>query len=147
MKNMNNKKIVAGVVALVIIIVAFIAFKVFTVSKSQQASVSITSVAFAKSIDAKGNPIGVSTTFNAAQDKQVYVVFFLKNATRKTTLAYARYLNDKFVDSKVMHPTVDGAANVYFVFEKGVGSYPKGNYRIVSYVNGQRSIEAKYIFQ
>lgn len=154
-KNMTNKKgfapiiIIVAVVALVV--VGIIMFKVFNGSTSQSttnvAPASVTNVVLAKGVDAKGNPVGVSTAFNSAKDKQIYVILSLKNATKQTTLGYTRYLNGTFVDSKVMHPTANGVSNVYFAFEKGVGNYPKGNYRIVSYVNGKRSLETTYSFR
>ncbi len=146
---MINKKIIVGVVVLVVVVI--IVFRIFSGSTSQPtvnaAPAYITSIVVAKGVDASGNPVGASTVFSSAKDKQIYIFLSLKNATKKTTLAYTRYLNGTFVDSKVMHPTANGLASMYFAFEKGVGNYPKGDYRIVSYVNGKRSVETTYSFQ
>ena len=149
---MNNKKTkLIIVVAIVLVAAAFVLPKLFNGSTplpiANAPSASVTSIVVAKSVDAKGNPVGVSTVFSSTKDKQIYVFLALKNTTKKTTLAYTRYLNGKFIDSKVIHPTTDGASYAYFAFEKGIGNYPKGNYRVVSYVNGKRSVETTYSFQ
>ncbi len=100
-----------------------------------------------RSIDAKGNATGVATTFNAKTDKIVYAVLTLKNATKNTKLSYVRYLNSKYVDSKVAQPTKDGITNFYFAFEKGIGDYPKGTYTLNLYVNGRRLQSLTYVFK
>lgn len=154
---MKNKQGFAAIVVIVAVIAVIVAgFLVFNFSApknpgggtaaSPSGPASIQSVSMAKGIDAQGNPIGVATKFSSATDKQIYVVLALKNVTRTTTLAYARYFNGKFVDSKVIHPSTNGAAIAYFAFEKGVGGYPKGDYRIITYVNGKRSAQANYTF-
>ncbi len=108
---------------------------------------TIVKAVLSRSIDAKGNATGVAATFNAKTDKRVYAVLTLKNATKNTKLSYARYLNGKYVDSKVALPTKDGITTFYFAFEKGIGDYPKGNYALNLYVNGRRSQSLTYVFK
>ncbi len=99
------------------------------------------------SIDTKGNATGKATSFNAKTDKVIYAVLTLKNVTKNTKLSYVRYLNGKYVDSKVALPTKDGITNFYFAFEKGIGDYPKGAYTLKLYVNGRYSQNLTYVFK
>ncbi len=108
---------------------------------------AIVKAVMSRSIDAKGNATGVATTFNAKTDKIVYAVLSLKNATKNTKLSYVRYLNGKYVDSKVAMPTKDGITTFYFAFEKGVGDYPKGAYTLNLYVNGRHTQTLTYVFK
>ena len=108
---------------------------------------AIVKAVMSRSIDAKGNATSVGTTFNAKTDKLVYAVLNLKNATKNTKLSYVRYLNGKYVDSKVALPTKDGITTFYFAFEKGIGDYPKGTYALNLYVNGRRSQSLIYVFK
>ncbi len=100
-----------------------------------------------RSIDAKGNATGVATIFNTKIDKIVYAVLTLKNATKNTKLSYVRYLNGKYVDSKVALASKDGVTNFYFAFEKGIGDYPKGAYALNLYVNGKKAQSLSYVFK
>lgn len=100
-----------------------------------------------RSIDAQGRATGEATMFNAKTDKIVYAVLTLQNVLKTTKLSYVRYLNDKYVDSKVAQPSKDGATNFYFTFEKGIGAYPAGTYKLNFYVNGKRSISVTYTFK
>lgn len=108
---------------------------------------TIVKAVMTRSIDAKGNATGMATIFNAKTDKLIYAVLTLKNVTKNTKLSYVRYLNGKYVDSKVALPTKDGVTNFYFAFEKGVGDYPKGTYTLNLYVNGRRVQSLSYIFK
>lgn len=111
------------------------------------AALMIVKAVMARSIDAKGNAAGITTTFNAKTDKLVYAVLTLQNATKNTKLSYVRYLNGKYVDSKVALPTKDGITNFYFAFEKGIGDYPKGAYTLNLYANGKRFQTLNYVFK
>ncbi len=108
---------------------------------------TIMKAVMSRSIDAKGNATGEATVFDVKKDRVVYAVMTLKNVTKKTKLSYIRYLNGKYVDSKVAQPSMDGITNFYFTFEKGIGNYPKGDYKLTLYVNGQRSLELPYTFK
>ncbi len=100
-----------------------------------------------KSIDANGNATGVTTIFNAKTDKIVYAVLSLKNVTQNTKLSYVRYLNGKYVDSKVASPSKNNITTFFFVFEKGIGNYPTGTYTLKLYVNGKYSQSLTYVFK
>lgn len=108
---------------------------------------TITKAVVSKSIDAKGNATDVAAIFNAKTDKIVYAVLTLKNIVKSAKLSYVRYLNGKYVDSKVAQPTKDSITTFYFAFEKGIGDYPKGTYTLNLYVNGRRTQTLTYIFK
>ena len=107
---------------------------------------AIVKAVMSRSVDAAGNATGVATTFSTKTDKIVYAVLTLKNATRNTKLSYVRYLNGKYIDSKVAQPSKDGITNFYFTFEKGIGDYPKGSYALNLYVDGKRTTTLHYTF-
>ncbi len=108
---------------------------------------AIIKAVMSKSIDAKGNATGAVISFNAKTDKIVYAVFTLERTTKNTKLSYVRYLNGKYVDSKVVILTKDGITTFYFAFEKGIGDYPKGTYTLKLYVNGRYSQSLAYVFK
>ncbi len=108
---------------------------------------TIVKAVVSRTIDAKGNATGETATFNAKTDKIVYVVLTLQNVTAKTKLSYTRYLDGKYIDSKVAQPSKDGITTFYFTFEKGIGDYPKGTYTVKLYVNGSRTTSVTYVFK
>lgn len=128
-------------------IFAAIAIYMFGHAKPVVIQAQITDVLMARGLDAHGNPIGISQKFSTKHDTSVYAVVDLKNATKKTQVAYVRYYNGRYVDSKITVPSKDAAPKVFFYFEKGAGSYPAGNYTIVTYVNGKRAVQADYAYE
>lgn len=114
---------------------------------SPSGAATIVKAVASRSIDTKGNATEETAIFNAKTDKIVYIVLTLKNVTTKTKLSYTRYLNGKYVDSKVAQPSKDGVTTFYFTFEKGIGYYPKGNYNVKLYVDGHRTTEVTYVFK
>lgn len=148
-----NKKIIYLVVGIVVIVGAL--FLVLNRAPSLQTSLpappsgapTIVKAVVSRSIDAKGNATGETTTFNTKTDKIVYVVLTLQNVTTKMKLSYARYFNGKYIDSKVAQPSKDGVTNFYFTFEKGIGDYPKGTYTVKLYVDGRRATSVTYTFK
>ena len=155
----KSSYVIIGVVAIVIIgAIVFLSGrnKPTAVQPPQPSSIAtqipanaptITGAVMSRSIDAKGNATGITTTFNAKTDKIVYAVLSLKNVTKNTKLSYARYLNGKYVDSKVALSTKDNITTFYFAFEKGIGDYPKGTYTLNLYVNGRRTQTLTYVFK
>lgn len=107
----------------------------------------ITSIKISRGIDALGNPVSQTATFSSVNDHSIYVVLGLDGVRRKTQVSYIRYYNDKYIDSKVIIPQKDGAQSVFFSFEKGIGNYPTGTYKIVTYIDGSRGPDATYSFQ
>lgn len=142
MKNKNN---IFLIVALLVLVGG--GFWAYKLSRTSSAPAQITSVVMARGVDSQGNPVGVATVFDRKTDKAVYAVLTLANATKQTKVAYMRYYNGKYVDSKVSTPAKAGAAKFFFSFEKGVGLYPAGNYKIVTYVDGRRSLESAFAFK
>jgi len=118
-----------------------------TTTQAPASAPTIVKAVMSRSIDAKGNATGETNIFNAKTDKVVYAVLTLKNVTKNTKLSYVRYLNGKYVDSKVAQPSKDGITNFYFAFEKGIGDYPKGTYTLKLYINGRRWQSLTYVFK
>ncbi len=155
---MYNKKIVYTIVGVVVIGVLFLIFNQTPFFQplgvptpqtpvSPSGATAITKAVTSRSIDAKGNATGETAAFNAKTDKIVYVVLTLQNAAKTTKVSYTRYLNGKYIDSKVAQPSKDGMTNFYFTFEKGIGDYPKGTYTVKLYVDGRRATNLTYVFK
>jgi len=143
---MNKKNLF--IVSIVIILALIVgAVSLNKLKGLNPAAPAIMKAVMSRSIDAKGNATGEAAVFDVKKDRVVYAVMTLKNVTKKTKLSYIRYLNGKYVDSKVAQPSMDGITNFYFTFEKGIGNYPKGDYKLTLYVNGQRSLELPYTFK
>ncbi len=155
--NQMDKKLIYIVIAAVaVIVIAGLLFSRIriepTLKPSPSAQISsnapaIVKAVISRSIDAKGNAIGIATTFNVKTDKTIYAVLTLAKATKNTKLSYIRYLNGKYVDSKVALVNKNGITNFYFAFEKGIGDYPKGAYTLNLYINGRRAQALNYTFK
>ncbi len=75
----------------------------------------------------------------------IYAVLSLKNATQHTQLSYIRYYNGKYVDSKVSHPSKDGAKYFHFNWVLNAGQTRNiGNYALVFYVDGKKVQTVNY---
>jgi hypothetical protein len=152
MNNTNNHKLFLGILIAVIVVAVVIilcaAFLPFNSSRVTAPIVlnqpQITQLVTARGVDAQGNAVGVTSQFSSKKDKVIYAVMSLKNAIKTTKLAYIRFFNGKYIDSKVAVPAKDGAKTFYFIFQKGIGNYPVGNYRIVSYLNDKKSLDVSY---
>lgn len=138
-----NQNVTYGIVA---VVVAALAIYVFGFSGLLAGKAQITSVVTARGIDAQGNPVNTTTSFDQKKDNVVYAVIGLKNATKQTKVSYIRYYKGKYIDSKVTVPGKSGVSSVYFTFEKGSGMYPAGDYKLVTYVDGKHSLETTYTF-
>ncbi len=143
---MSNKQIAlaAGLVAIVVLAGGVLYYWSYWRSAGPT---TMTNLVTARSIDATGNPIGSTTVFDKSNDQTVYAVVTLAHAKKTTKIAYIRYFNGKYVDSKVTIPTKDGAKGVIFNFEKGIGKYPAGAYTIVTYVDGKKALSTSYSFR
>lgn len=142
-----SQKTVYIIVGAVVIVGALFLMFARTSTQIPFTGATITKAVTSRSIDAKGNATGVTTTFNIKTDKVVYVVLGLKNAIKNTKLSYVRYLDGHYIDSKVAQPSKDGITNFYFAFEKGIGDYPKGTYTVKLYVDGGRAASVTYAFK
>ncbi len=136
---MNKKNYVIGGIIVVLVIVLGVAL---LGSRSYRGSPVILSATMSRSMDLKDK----ANVFDSKKDKVIYEILSLGNVKKTTKISYVRYLNDKYIDSKVTTPSMDGVTTLYFSFEKGVGNYPKGQYKIVNYINGKKSISTNYSF-
>lgn len=148
-----NKKVIYLIVGVAVVAGALFLILSKTPATKQtslpvpQTGATIVKAVVSRSIDARGNATGETAVFNAKTDKIVYVVLTLQNATKNTKLSYARYLNGRYIDSKVAQPSKDSITNFYFTFEKGIGDYPKGTYTVKLYVDGRRATKVTYVFK
>lgn len=145
-KNKRTTHIVIVILALIIAAVAIwrVVSPSATYMTNSAGGSAIVSAVTTNQLDSKGNAVGQVQSFNAMKDRIVYVVLYLQNATKHTQLAYTRYLNGKYIDSKTAYPGADGISSFHFTFEKGVGTYPTGNYAVNLYVNGRKSGTVQY---
>ncbi len=135
---MNKKNyIIGGVVVLAVVLV------IALLMGKNSGSPSIVSATMSKSMDLKDQ----ATVFDSKNDKVIYEILSLSNVKKTTKVSYVRYLNDKYIDSKVTVPSADGVSTLYFSFEKGIGNYPAGQYKIVNYIDGKKSISTTYSFK
>lgn len=148
---MNTKftktQIVAGLVIAVVLVYAIFSYLRSPGQGAAVAGAQVVSAVASRSVDAQGNATGVTSSFSSNTDNIVYVVLKLNNAKKTSVISYIRYFNGKYVDSKVSSPTADGVSNLYFSFEKGVGKYKAGNYKVVIFVNGKQATEVDYSFK
>ncbi len=73
----------------------------------------VVSVVAARSIDARGNPAGVTQTFDSATDRQIVIAIPCAGAPVGTSYAYTRYLDGRYLDSRSAQLTQPSR---YFIF-------------------------------
>jgi hypothetical protein len=111
------------------------------------ATVSILGVQMSTSLTTSGTASKPSMVFSPTTPT-VYAVLSLKNATQRTQLSYIRYYGGKYVDSKVSHPSIDGAKYFHFDWALNAGKTRKvGNYSLVFYVDGKKVQTVNYSIQ
>ncbi len=104
----------------------------------------ILGVQMSTNLATSGAALNPSTTFSPTTPT-LYAVLSLKNATRRTQLSYVRYYEGKYVDSKVSHPSKDGANYFHFDWALNVGKTRKvGNYSLVFYIDGKKAQTISY---
>lgn len=107
---------------------------------------TVSSEAFAASLDAAGAPASLTNKFTATTPK-IYVALGLSNVKVSQRVEYTRYLNGKFVDNGSA-PLKDGAKYVSFVFGLKSGkTHSKGTYIVKTYTNGVFERSATYTVQ
>ena len=95
------------------------------------APASIVGVQMSSGLAASGAALNSVATFSPAVPT-IYAVLSLKNATQRTQLSYIRYYNGKYVDSKVSHPSKDGAKYFHFDWVLNAGqTRTSGSYSLV----------------
>lgn len=107
----------------------------------------ITGAAAATSIDKDGKAVSPTDTFNSSTDKSIYVVGTLKNVPKGSKVEYVRYLNGKYLDSKVATVGQDGKK--YFSFswttKTANNAHPDGVYTVKLYLNGDVNETVTYV--
>ncbi len=105
---------------------------------------SILGVQISTGLAASGAALKPSTVFSTTTPT-LYAVLSLKNATQRTQLSYIRNYNGKYVDSKVSHPSKDGAKYFHFDWTLNAGQTRKvGNYSLVFYIDGKKAQTVSY---
>ncbi len=114
-----------------------------TVTKPVVAA-SILGVQMSTGLAASGAALKPSTVFSPTAPS-LYAVLSLKNARQRTQLSYIRYYAGKYVDSRVSHPSKDGAKYFHFDWKLNAGQTRKvGNYSLVFYVDGKKAQTVNY---
>ncbi len=108
------------------------------------APAQIVSAQMSTALAANGTALKPSTVFSPTTPT-LYAVLTLKNAKQLTQLSYIRYYEGKYVDSKVSHPSKDGAVYFHFDWALNAGKTRKvGNYSLVFYVDGKKAQTVNY---
>ena len=108
------------------------------------APAQIVSAQMSTALAASGAALKPSTVFSPTSPT-LYAVLTLKNAKQLTQLSYIRYYEGKYVDSKVSHPSKDGAVYFHFDWALNAGKTRKvGNYSLVFYVDGKKAQTVNY---
>lgn len=105
---------------------------------------SITGIQMSTGLSTSGAALKPSSTFSPTTPT-LYAVLSLKNAVQHTQLSYIRYYGGKYVDSKVSHPSKDGARYFHFDWALNAGKTRKvGNYSLIFYVDGKKARTVNY---
>lgn len=99
----------------------------------------IKEAAAATSIDKDGKAINTNDSFNAKTDKSIYVVATLDNVAKGSKIEYVRYLNGKYLDSKIATIAKDNLKYYSFVWTSKTtkNEHPAGIYMVKLYLNGE----------
>lgn len=107
----------------------------------------ITDAFVATSIDKDGKAVNPSNTFNKTE-KSVYVVGTLKDVPKGAKIEYVRYLNGKYLDSKIGTVDKDNLRYYSFVWTAKAGKeHSSGVYNVKLYVNGETSESVNYVIK
>lgn len=110
-------------------------------------TVSILGIQMSANLAVSGAALKPSSVFSSTTPT-LYAVVSLKNATQRTQISYIRYYGGQYVDSKVSHPSIDGAKYFHFAWALNAGQTRKvGNYSLVFYVNGKKAQTVHYSIQ
>jgi hypothetical protein len=94
---------------------------------------------------AEDGTISRPLTAFAPTTASIYAVLSLKNVSAQTQLSYIRYYEGKYVDTKVSHPSKDGAKYFHFEWSLKDGKLHKvGNYTLDFYLNGKKFQTVSY---
>lgn len=108
------------------------------------AAPQVLSAQMSASLSSSGAALKPTTVFPPTTPT-LYAVLTLKNAVQRTQLSYIRYYEGKYVDSKVSHPSKDGAQYFHFDWALKAGKTRKvGNYSLVFYIDGKKAQTINY---
>jgi hypothetical protein len=155
--------LVAGLIGLVLGIsgtVAYNSFKVqpvstvvptstTTVPSTSTTKAQIKEAVAATSIDKDGKGINPSDSFNAKTDKSIYVIGTLEGVSKGSKIEYVRYLNGKYLDSKIATIAKDNLSYYSFVWTSKTtkNEHPVGVYTVKLYLNGNVNEAITYIIK
>ncbi len=106
----------------------------------------VTALSAATSLDAKGNPIAITSAFKIT-DRNIYLVASINKPVVGTKLEYIRYLNGKYLDNGTLKITKPNLLHVSFVWslKTAAAKRPIGNYIVKVYTNGIFEKEVSYV--
>jgi len=109
----------------------------------------ITAAVTATKIDKDGKAVNPADTFNATSDNSIYVVGTLKNVPKGSKVEYVRYLNGKYLDSKVATISKDGKKYFSFAWitKSANNTHPDGVYTVKLYLNGDVNEAVTYVIK
>ncbi|MCL5407110.1 MAG: hypothetical protein M1429_01290 [Patescibacteria group bacterium] len=92
----------------------------------------------ATSIDKDGKAVNPNNSFDSKTDKSIYVVGTLKNVSKGAKIEYVRYLNGKYLDSKIATITNNNLKYYSFIWtsKTAQNEHPTGVYMVKLYLNG-----------
>jgi hypothetical protein len=104
----------------------------------------INSIKMSTTLAADGSAAQPSTLFHSASDTKIYAVLDVKGLPAGTKLAFTRYREGRFVDSR-SSMLAHAATYFHFVFTPKAGqTFHIGAYRLRVFVNRQGAAETKY---
>lgn len=109
----------------------------------------ITDAVVATSVDKDGKAVNPTDVFNSKKDTSIYVVGSLKDVPKGAKVEYVRYLNGKYLDSKVGTISKDGERYFSFVWttKTAANAHPEGIYTVKLYLNGDVNEAVTYAVQ
>ncbi|HEX9503774.1 MAG TPA: hypothetical protein VF974_05660 [Patescibacteria group bacterium] len=114
------------------------------VNKAAESKATTSGVVMGTSLAPDGTVAKPVTVFSKTTPS-IYAVLPLQNTSSRTQISYIRYYNGKYVDSKVSHPSRNGAKYFHFQWKLKSGKINKaGNYKLVFYVNGKKTQTVSY---
>lgn len=155
--NFNKQPLAPGVLALIVGLISLalgvggtIAYYSFMVKPTKTATstpttttpsttkAQIKEAVAATSIDKDGKAVNPSNSFSAKADRSIFVVGTLENVPKGSKIEYVRYLDGKYLDSKIATIDKDNLKYYSFVWTSKTANneHPTGVYTVKLYLNG-----------
>lgn len=101
-------------------------------------------IALSDTINENGKTNASTTSFTSST-KNIFAILSLKNTKLTTKLGYIRYYKNSYVDSGVSHPSANDLNYFHFQWSLKPGTKRlAGNYTLVFYIDGKKSISIDY---